>query len=106
MPELPLPYVLAVLDKLRQIPLQFWINLGLCALALIIVVRSWRALREINSFMPWLGAMIAGVMILSYWTYNRNEPRFLTPLVDKLTLVLPTKAKHEADLERLRQSRD
>lgn len=106
MPDPALLLIFAALDKLRQIPLQFWINLGLCALALIIVVRFWRALREINSFMPWLATMIAGVMILSYWTYNRNEPRFLTPLVDKLTLVLPTKAKHEADLDRLRRSRD
>ncbi|MEZ5414089.1 MAG: hypothetical protein R3F03_07225 [Opitutaceae bacterium] len=106
MPDLAPLLIFAALEKLRQIPLQFWINLGLCALALIMVVRFWRALREINSFMPWLATMIAAAMILSYWTYNRNEPRFLTPFVDKLTLVLPTKAKHDADLERLRRSRD
>ncbi|MCB1106307.1 MAG: hypothetical protein H7A44_04600 [Opitutaceae bacterium] len=106
MPDLAPLLIFAAFEKLRQIPLQFWINLGLCALALIMVIRFWRALREINSFMPWLATMIAAAMILSYWTYNRNEPRFLTPFVDKLTLVLPTKAKHDADLERLRRSRD
>lgn len=109
MPSLPLPVLLAAqfnaLDKLRQIPLQFWINLGLGIFAVLLAVRFWKALRQINSFMPWLAAMITSAMLLSYWTYNRTEPRWLTPVVERLTLVLPTKAKHEADLDRLRSSR-
>lgn len=103
MPEIQ---VFAVWEKLRHVPGQFWVNLALCVFAVIVVIRFWQAMREINSFMPWLAAMIAASMMLSYWTYNRNEPRFLTPVVDKLTLLLPTKAKHDADLERLRRSRD
>lgn len=96
----------AIAEPLRKIPAQFWINLVLCLVGVIIVIRFWRALSKVHSFMPWLAAMVAAFMILSFWTYNRTEPRFLSPVVDKLALVLPTKAKHEADLERMRQNRD
>lgn len=93
-------------DKLRHLPFQSIVNLGLCVLAVLIIVRVWKVLRQVNEFMPWLAVAIACIMILSYWTYNRTEPRFLSPLVDKLTLILPTKAKHAEDLERWRRSRN
>jgi hypothetical protein len=93
-------------EKLRNVSTQSWLNLGLCILAVVIVVRTWRALKKINDFFPWLASALATVMILSYWTYNRTEPRFLSPAVDKLTMFLPTKSKHEQDLERLRKSRE
>ena len=93
-------------EKLKHIPSQSWLNLGLCVLAVVIIVRMWRTLRKINEFVPWIVSVIAGFMILSYWTYNRTEPRFLTPVVEKLTIFLPTKSKHEQDLEKLRKSRE
>ena len=93
-------------EKLRNIPSESWINLGICILAVVIIVRAWRTMRRFNEFFPWIAAAMAGVMIFSYWTYNRTEPRFLTPVVDKLTVFLPTKSKHEQDLEKLRKSRE
>ena len=96
----------SALEKLGEIPFQTWVNVGLCILAGLIVARIWKGLREVGDFMPWLAVIIAGAMILSYWTYNRNEPRFLTPVVDRLTLLLPTKAKHAQDLEKWRKSRE
>ena len=93
-------------EKLRHVPTQLWLNLGICILTALIIVRMWRALKKINELVPWIFAVLASAMVLSYWTYNRTEPRFLTPVVDKLTIFLPTKSKHEQDLERLRKSRE
>lgn len=96
----------AVWEKLRHIPGQTWLNLGLCVLTVVVVLRLWRTLKKFNDYAPWIVSMLAGVMLLSYWTYNRTEPRFLTPVVEKLTMFLPTKVKHEQDLDRLRKSRE
>lgn len=93
-------------EKLKKIPSESWINLGLFILAVVLVVRLWRTMRRINEFVPWIASVVASAMILSYWTYNRTEPRFLTPVVEKLTVFLPTKSKHEQDLEKLRKSRE
>ena len=92
--------------KLQHVSFGLFLNLGICILAGLLIVRFWRALKQVSDFMPWVASLLAGLMIMSYWTYNRTEPRILTPLVDKLTLLLPTKAKHAEDLARWRQSRE
>lgn len=110
MPSILAPLVLAaqsssLLTKLKQIPSQTWINLALCVAAIVIISKMWKMLKGIGSAMPWVVLFIAGFMMLSYWTYNRTEPRFLSPFVDKLTLILPTKAQHDEALQNLRESR-
>lgn len=81
-------------------------NAVLCIAAVVIIVRVWRGLKQVNEFMPWVACLLATAMIFSYWTYNRTEPAFLTPVVDQLTQILPTKSKHEQDLDRMRKSRE
>lgn len=92
-------------ENFQRIPSQVWINLGLCVIAVVVVVRTWRALKRFNDFAPWIGAVLIATTIMAYWIYERTEPRFLTPVVERLTDFLPTKAKHEAELERMRESR-
>ena len=96
----------AAWDRIKHVPFQTWLNLGICVLAVVLVLRMWRTLRKFNDFAPWIVSAIAAFMILCYWTYNRNEPTFLTPMVERLTLLLPTKSKHEQELDRLRKSRE
>lgn len=105
-PPLILAAQLSTLERLSRVPKQVWINFAICVVAAVIVVRLWRGLRKFNAFTPWLAAAVAGTIILSYWTYERTEPAFLTPVVERLTFFLPTKAKHEADLEKVRKGRD
>ncbi len=110
MPSVIATFVLAaqsssLLNKLKQIPSQTWINLVLCIVTIVVISKMWKMLKGIGSAMPWVVMFIAGFMMLSYWTYNRTEPRFLSPFVDKLTLILPTKAQHDKALDNLRRSR-
>lgn len=63
-------------------------------------------LKQINDYAPYLAAVFVGGLLFLLMVYNRNEPRFLTPIVEPLTNFLPTKSKQEADLDRLRRSRE
>jgi len=102
----PLIGVASTWDKLRHIPSQTWINLGICVLAIVLIVRTWRMLKKFNDYAPWIGAALVSTTIMAYWIYERAEPRFLTPVVERLADFLPTKAKHEAELEKMRESRN
>ncbi len=93
-------------EKLRHVPPQAWINLGLCLLAVVIVVRLWRGLKKFNDFAPWFAATLAGSFIMFYWVYERTEPKFLTPVVDQLVYFLPTKAHQQQKIEKVREARD
>ena len=93
-------------EQLQRVPKETWINLGICVLAVLIIVRLWRGLKKLNDYAPYIAAVVAAVMIFFYWVYERTEPRFLTPLVDKLAPFFPTKSQQQRDLEKVRRGRD
>jgi hypothetical protein len=93
-------------ESLRKIPKQSWINLAIFVLIAVVSIRTWRTLRRLNEFAPYIALTIMGGMVLCYWVYERNEPRFLTPVVEIAAEVLPTKGKQTQNLEQLRKGRD
>jgi len=97
---------LSTWEKLKHVPKDTWINLGICVLAVVIIIRLWRALKKFNDYAPYIATVVAMCGIMAYWVYERTEPAFLTPVVEPLTGFLPTKAKHQRDLEKLRKGRD
>lgn len=90
----------SVLDQLKGIPKQTWINLGICIVTLVVIVKVWGLLKKINEFVPYIAAVIAAFLILLYWVYDRSEPRFLTPLVEKLAPFFPSKATYTPNQRR------
>lgn len=93
-------------DQVRSVPRQFWINAIICILAVLIVSRMWREMKKLNDYAPYFAAVIVTTTVFFYWVYNRTEPRVLSPLVDRLTVFFPTKAKHDEALEKIRQNRE
>jgi MFS superfamily sulfate permease-like transporter len=93
-------------EQLRRVPKETWINLAVGILAIVILVRLWRGLRQINEYAPYIAAVFTGTVLFQAMVYYRNEPRFLTPLVEPLTAFFPTKARQDQALERMRQSRE
>lgn len=93
-------------DQLRGVPRQVWINLIICVLAVLIIVRLWREMKKLNDYAPYFLSVILSATVFAYWVYNRTEPRFLSPLVDQLMPFFPTKAKHDEALEKLRRARE
>jgi hypothetical protein len=93
-------------EQLKRVPKDVWINLGICVLAIVVIVKLWRGLKKFNDYAPYFAAVLAATMIFFYWVYDRSEPRFLTPLVDKLAPFFPTKGKQKEIIEEQRKARD
>ena len=82
-------------ETVQKVDKQTWINIAICVVALIAVVKVWNALKKFNEFAPYLAAMVAGAMIFFYWVYDRSEPRFLTPVIERIAPFFPTKATQD-----------
>ena len=80
-------------DQVKNVPKQTWINIGICLVAVIVIVRVWRLLKKINDFVPYIAALLAFFLIFFYWVYERSEPKFLTPVIEKLAPFFPSKGK-------------
>ncbi len=95
-----------VWEPLLRVPKQTWINLGICIVAIVVIVRVWRVLKNFNELVPYIAAAFAAFVILFYWVYERTEPKFLTPFVEQLTHFFPTKGKQQDLQEQRRRGRD
>jgi hypothetical protein len=80
-------------ERLREIPMEFWMKFGLGIVILIGVVIVLRKLAKVNKVV--LGVVVA--LVLSFigfsWIYERNEPAWATPAVQWLAGFFPTKGK-------------
>ncbi len=84
-----------VWEKIQNVPVSTWISLGVAILVIILLVRIWKSLREVNEFAPWIVLTMVGGSVVLYWTYERTEPKFLSPVFDELSKFLPSKIPYK-----------
>jgi len=94
------PYLLfaaaeTTLERLEKIPRGFWIKIGLAVAAVIAAVIIIRAILKINKFVLGGVAFIIAGLIWFNWIYHRNEPKFLTPIMDRIAPFFPAAGAYE-----------
>ena len=82
-------------EKLHQIPMEFWVRIGLGVVALIAVVLVLRKIAHVNKLFLGVGVMLFATIVGFNWIYERNEPKWATPTVQWLGGFLPSKGKVE-----------
>ena len=80
----------AALEKLKQIPTEFWVRIGLGMLAIVAVVIF---LRKIAKVLLAVGVAVGLTIVGFNWIYERNEPPWATPAVQWLAGFFPTKGR-------------
>ncbi|MBL9188021.1 MAG: hypothetical protein JNK23_11115 [Opitutaceae bacterium] len=93
-----MPFIVAaaepgVLDRLREVPLDLWIKIGVGLLALIALVLILRTLAKFSGYILGFLLLIALTFVGFNWIYERNEPEWATPFVAWLAEFLPSKPR-------------
>lgn len=79
------------LDKLKDVPAEIWMKLGLGVLGLLLVVFILRKIAKVNKVVLGI-VVVVGLSFLGFnWIYNRTEPAWATPFVEPLSHFFPTK---------------
>lgn len=81
------------LEKIQAVPSKVWINVALGVLIFFAAVIIIRKAAEMNKVVL---AAIIFVVISSvgfHWIYSRNEPKFLTPIIDPIAKFFPSVEK-------------
>jgi hypothetical protein len=84
-----------VWEKLKAVPKESWISLGVTVLCIIIIIKIWKNLREVGEIVPWIVMVLMGGTVILYTTYERCEPKVLTPIFNELARVLPSKIEYK-----------
>lgn len=75
----------------HNLPPDFWMKTGIFLLVVVAIVLAVKFFQRSNKL--WLGmfgAMVCGIIFFS-WIYNRNEPKFLKPIIDRIAIFFPSK---------------
>lgn len=91
-------FAVTALEKLDAVPVKFWINLAIGILIFFAAIIVLRKAAEMNKVVLAMIIFLVLTTIGFNWIYSRNEPAFLTPLIDSIAKFFPsaeTKARHE-----------
>ena len=77
-------------EKMKTLPPAVWLKIGIAVAALIIAVLVFRKVMKMNKIIAGVIVFVVGTVVFFSWVYNRNEPKFLTPLVEKIAPFFPS----------------
>ncbi len=81
------------LQRLQQIPSDFWWRIALCLGILIGAIIVVRKVAKVDKVFLTVGVLLVTTMVGFNWVYERNEPKWATPAVQWLAMFFPTKGK-------------
>ncbi|HUG12287.1 MAG TPA: hypothetical protein VMM36_14815 [Opitutaceae bacterium] len=83
---------------LKNLPPDFLFKTTIFAICVMLAVLAYRIYKNSNRLLLGIFVSVVIAVVFFNWVYNRTEPKWLTPVVDKLAHFFPTKdyAKQEA----------
>lgn len=85
----------SALDKMKSVPPKVWLYVAVGIIGFIVLVLVLRKLAGVNKVFLSIITIVVGALVFFNWIYNRNEPAFLTPLVDRLEPFFPSRGAYE-----------
>ena len=84
---------LTTIEKIQQVPAKTWWMIGLGLVGIVISVAILRAIMA-GANKIFLGIILLLVLFLCsiQWIYDRDEPAFLTPAIDRIAPYFPGKS--------------
>jgi hypothetical protein len=88
---LPLAISAPFMARLQSVPSAVWLRIGIAVLVLVAVVLALRKVAKMNKVVVGVIVLLVVSFVGFNWIYERNEPAWATPVVQKLAGFFPTK---------------
>lgn len=85
----------SALEKARSIPPATWLKLGIAVAAIVAVVVVLRAVAKMNKILLGVGVFVVVSIVCFSWIYNRNEPKWMTPVIEKVAPFFPSAGSYK-----------
>ncbi len=85
----------------EKLPPDFLMKTAVFLGIVAVIVLAVKAYQSSNKILLSIGIfMVVGIVFFN-WIYNRNEPEFLTPIIEPLSNFFPTKEYEKKDVSNL-----
>ena len=85
-------FAISALEKAQNIPAKVWTNIGIGILVFIVALFILKQVARMNRIWLCIIIFVALTMVGFQWVYSRNEPKCLTPLIDKIAPFFPSES--------------
>ena len=79
-----LPLAVTALEAMKQLPLNTWLKIGAAIAVIIIAFIVIPKIFNMNKIILGVIVFVGSTIVFFSWVSQRNEPKFLTPLIDRL----------------------
>jgi hypothetical protein len=86
----------SALEKAQSMKPEMWLKIGIAVVAVVAVVILYRRIMRVNKVIAGVIVFVVCTVIFFSWVYNRNEPKFLTPIVEKIAPFFPSAGAYSA----------
>jgi hypothetical protein len=86
----------SAMEKVKTLPPDVWLKIGVAIGAVIIAFLVFRRVMKMNKIIAGVIVFVVMTVVFFSWVYNRNEPKFLTPLVERIAPFFPTAGAYNA----------
>ncbi len=83
-------FAVTALEKAQSLKPDVWLKIGIAIAAFILVIFFFRRIMRMNKIVAGVVVFVVFTVVFFSWVYNRNEPKFLTPIVEKIAPFFPT----------------
>jgi hypothetical protein len=77
-------------EKMKTLPPGVWLKIGIAVASLVIAVFVFRRVMKMNKIIAGVIVFVVFTVVFFSWVYNRNEPKFMTPFVEKIAPFFPS----------------
>ena len=75
---------------MKTLPPDVWLKIGIAVAAVVIAMFVFRRIMKLNKVIAGVVVFVVVTVVFFSWVYNRNEPKFLTPIVERIAPFFPS----------------
>ena len=83
------------LEKAQSLKPEVWLKICIAVVAFVAVVLIARRVMRMNKIVAGVVLFVVFTVVFFSWVYNRNEPKFLTPVVEKIAPFFPSAGAYD-----------
>ncbi len=84
------------IDKLQTLKPDDWLKIGIAVVAFVATIFLFRRVMRMNKIIAGVIVFVVMTVVFFSWVYNRNEPRFMTPIIEKIAPFFPSAGSYNS----------
>jgi glucan phosphoethanolaminetransferase (alkaline phosphatase superfamily) len=83
-------------EKMQTLKPEVWLKIGIAVVAFVAAILIFRRVMRMNKIIAGVVVFVVFTVVFFSWVYNRNEPKFLTPVVEKIAPFFPSAGAYDS----------